>query len=481
MAQTHSITLVRASSQYLSASDSASLDITGNLTMEMWVKLNSAPTSGQLFGLVAKWSDTGTEQSYGSYYINNGGTPTLRFTFRNSGGTQSTASFVYTLPTSVWTHVAFVYNTAGTVDCYVDGKAQTQVTGLGNTIKNSTSVIRIGLFDEPAFSQYGDFTFKDVRLWAGTRTQAEIISDARTETVLDANVKAEWNFNNAYTDGSGNSNTLTASGSPSFTTDRPWAGSTQISGSTYLATNLNAYWTFDEASGNAADSTGNGFTLTNNNTTAYASGKINNSADLELSNTNYFTRADNASLKPATLSLSVWVNLESTPTNFVIIDKGNNGGDYTIAREGGDIYMRVRTGGTDKTISVVTSPTTATWYHLVLVYNGSTLTGYANGKVVSSTGATGAYGSTTQALTIGKLSTTNDYYLDGRVDEFGLWSRALHYGDVLDLYNAGNAISYTVSASGPANLKSLDGNLKANIKSVDGNLIANIKSIDGNV
>jgi len=37
------------------------------------------------------------------------------------------------------------------------------------------------------------------------------------------------------------------------------------------------------------------------------------------------------------------------------------------------------------------------------------------------------------------------------------------------------------SASGPANLKSYNTNLKANIKSIDTNLIANVKSLDTNV
>jgi hypothetical protein len=48
--------------------------------------------------------------------------------------------------------------------------------------------------------------------------------------------------------------------------------------------------------------------------------------------------------------------------------------------------------------------------------------------------------------------------------------------------NAGwiTAMMRPIVASGPANLKSLDGNLKANIKSIDGNLIANVKSFDGN-
>jgi len=43
------------------------------------------------------------------------------------------------------------------------------------------------------------------------------------------------------------------------------------------------------------------------------------------------------------------------------------------------------------------------------------------------------------------------------------------------------SIAPVASASGPANLKSLDTNLKANIKSYNTNLIANIKSINTNV
>ena len=42
-------------------------------------------------------------------------------------------------------------------------------------------------------------------------------------------------------------------------------------------------------------------------------------------------------------------------------------------------------------------------------------------------------------------------------------------------------ITYTVPASGPANLKSYNTNLKANIKSINTNLIANVKSLDTNV
>lgn len=48
------------------------------------------------------------------------------------------------------------------------------------------------------------------------------------------------------------------------------------------------------------------------------------------------------------------------------------------------------------------------------------------------------------------------------------------------LFDCGIVFAYIPAVSGPANMKSYDGNLKANIKSMSGNLIANVKSFDGN-
>src|SRR5205807_557155 len=50
-----------------------------------------------------------------------------------------------------------------------------------------------------------------------------------------------------------------------------------------------AYWKFDEANSTAADSTGNGNTLTNNNTVTYSGGKINNGANLVAASSQYFS------------------------------------------------------------------------------------------------------------------------------------------------------------------------------------------------
>ena len=56
-----------------------------------------------------------------------------------------------------------------------------------------------------------------------------------------------------------------------------------------LTTNIVAYWKFDESSGNAMDSTGNGNTLTNVNTVTYSAGKINNGANFVAASSQYFS------------------------------------------------------------------------------------------------------------------------------------------------------------------------------------------------
>lgn len=53
--------------------------------------------------------------------------------------------------------------------------------------------------------------------------------------------------------------------------------------------------------------------------------------------------------------------------------------------------------------------------------------------------------------------------------------------DNMSLDHAQVKVYYSDPASGPANLKSYNTNLKANIKSINGNLIANIKSLNTNV
>jgi Concanavalin A-like lectin/glucanases superfamily len=61
---TNSLALVAASSQYATAADSASLSITGDLTLEADFYLNSLPAVSSSMVLIGKWDESGATRSY---------------------------------------------------------------------------------------------------------------------------------------------------------------------------------------------------------------------------------------------------------------------------------------------------------------------------------------------------------------------------------------------------------------------------------
>lgn len=61
---TKSITFASASSQSATRADTASLSITGDITLETYVKPTTMPTSGNQMAIMGKWDESGTLQSY---------------------------------------------------------------------------------------------------------------------------------------------------------------------------------------------------------------------------------------------------------------------------------------------------------------------------------------------------------------------------------------------------------------------------------
>jgi len=247
-----------------------------------------------------------------------------------------------------------------------------------------------------------------------------------------------------------------------------------------LTDNLVSYWKLDEASGNAADSIGSN-TLTNDNIT-YATGKINNGADLESGSTAVFTTTTTPVTGTGDKTISVWCKPESFNANgnvAVAIGGQSTNNQINIGfSDNGKAYANLYGGGGLARASSASS--NGTWYHLVAVYKTSGFILYVNGSQV----ATGAANSMNVSGTNGNIfGNYTDYDTnwgyDGLIDEVGIWSRALSSTEVTELYNSGNGNQYPF-VSGPANLKSYNTNLKANIKSINTNLIANVKSLNTN-
>jgi hypothetical protein len=121
---THSISL-NGSDQYLSIAEASQtgLGITGDMTLEAWVKPNSQP-SNQSFEIASKWGNSPEAYSYIFAYRDNAGTKELRM-YASSDGTGSTfatAAVNHSLSSGVWHHVAFVYTaSSGGLEAFVDG------------------------------------------------------------------------------------------------------------------------------------------------------------------------------------------------------------------------------------------------------------------------------------------------------------------------------------------------------------------------
>lgn len=220
-------------------------------------------------------------------------------------------------------------------------------------------------------------------------------------------------------------------------------------GASSLITGLRAYWKLNEASGTRASEV-NSLTLTDNNTVGSAAGKIGNAAQFVAASSEYLSHADDALFSfTASYTFSLWVYLNSAPgagTQFCLIGKDDGAGrEYQIVRDADADSWRLYHFGSgglkiaEKTVVAATS----TWYHILADYDSDTqvasiaVNNGAAGTVASATALT----DTTSIFALGATSTPSAY-LDGRLDEVGLWARVLTSNERAQLYNGGAGVTY---------------------------------------
>lgn len=225
------------SSQYSTAADSASLSVTGNLTLEGWLKLETAPTSGNTQTIYDKDTNTGSQRGYWLRYQNVAGTYKFELGISSAGSGRSVATINYTLTEGTWTHVAAVYTAAtGGYELFINGSSVGTASGLDTSIFNNTAVFVLGaVLDSGSYSQHFDGRFSLVRVWAEARSGANILANICNVLGAGGNLKAEWTLDNVYTDNSGNSNTLTGVNTPTFAADLPSTCATVAVNSNFLA------------------------------------------------------------------------------------------------------------------------------------------------------------------------------------------------------------------------------------------------------
>jgi hypothetical protein len=240
-ANTNSVDLRRGNSQYFSITDAdqAGLDITGDMTIEAWVKIESDPI-GAFYTIVSKWSQDTNDRSYAIDYYESGGTYYLRMLTSSDGSTATTGTIVKQLTTGTWHHLAFVYDaSAGSCEVFVNASNIGTITGLTTSLYSSASDFRIGVMKgNTSLQNYFDGLIDEVRIWNGLRTAQEIADNYQKEltggepNLVGYCLVGYWKFNGNATDMTGRRNNLTNRNGAVFSPDVPFVGTTSTSTST---------------------------------------------------------------------------------------------------------------------------------------------------------------------------------------------------------------------------------------------------------
>lgn len=234
-----------------------------------------------------------------------------------------------------------------------------------------------------------------------------------------------------------------------------------------LSTSLLVCYDLDETTGTRVDQTANAYDLTANNTPGNAAGKEGNAVDLEhiaVNNTSgsYLSRSTAANLETTgDLSIATWVQFETTPGLFWLVDKKSEAGldfsMYALFTNTNTLNFRSTNGSasSNQDDSVSWSPSTATWYHVVLTRTSAgVLKFYVDGSQTGTdqTGYNGALSkSGSRPFHIGRYKLSgagNIRNMDGLMDVTAVWSKVLTGTEITDLYNGGTGIPCDAEPAG---------------------------------
>ena len=225
-----------------------------------------------------------------------------------------------------------------------------------------------------------------------------------------------------------------------------------------LSTNLKAYWKLDETSGNPADASGAGNTLTNVGTATFSAGKINNGVNLVAASTQYLSILNSAQVGlgfTSDFSVSAWLKLTSLPVSnsYAIVTKDDQASSRSYMfyyNPNSTLTLYISAAGNtwdgSNTSSAAAISSLGVWFYVVVTYTASSkaVIFYCNGAQLGTT-QTNIYGSVyngSAPVQVGHLSAGTPSLFNGSMDEVGMWSRALTLAEVQSLYNGGAGLAY---------------------------------------
>jgi hypothetical protein len=192
---------------------------------------------------------------------------------------------------------------------------------------------------------------------------------------------------------------------------------------------LVGYWNFNEGSGNLAhDSSGNNNTGTLIGNPTWTTGKLG--GGLEFNGKNYVTVPSSSSLTiTGAFSITAWVNYNKSSDYQVIVGKDNYSDRLLLS----SAYDQLLAQFGNNYFSTSSTLTPGTWVHVAYVTSSSGQVVYINGVQCSTNAFSGSNFATPGAVLMG-MGVGNAYGLSGTLDEVRIFSQALTAAQVEAIY-----------------------------------------------
>lgn len=198
------------------------------------------------------------------------------------------------------------------------------------------------------------------------------------------------------------------------------------------------YWKFDENSGSTAnDSSGNANSGTATGSPSWVAGKYGSA--LKYNGSSQYTSITAGSALQITngLTAEAWINPVAA-SNFVLFKETTGGnGDWWINFSSGN-WQCATAGGTG-TVATGVSAALNQWTHITLAYTASSLKCYVNGVLSGTTDTTpGTLTGNTNAVMVAGYPTTPTTYFNGSVDDVRIYNYERTPDQIVSDMNAGH-------------------------------------------
>jgi hypothetical protein len=176
------------------ASNISALNITGNITIEAWIKISS--NTSQYARIIGRGD--ATYRTYGLWIGNPANQNRILWQIYGDGTPLNLMSAT-TLSLNTWYHIAVIRSTGGDAKMYINGVLDNSSTGNTVTPHSTTFPTKIGYGDA---NVYFPGTIDDVRIWNVVRTATEINDNKNVQISTATGLVASYHFNQGTASGS---------------------------------------------------------------------------------------------------------------------------------------------------------------------------------------------------------------------------------------------------------------------------------------